>query len=30
MAKKAPWGYGGGFADPDGHVWSVLCLADQR
>jgi uncharacterized protein len=25
--KDAPWGYGGGFVDPDGHVWSVLWLA---
>jgi uncharacterized protein len=26
-AKKQPFGYAGGFADPDGHVWSVLWLA---
>ncbi|UJR85618.1 VOC family protein [Sandaracinus amylolyticus] len=22
-----PWGYSGGFADPDGHVWAVLSFA---
>ncbi|MFN7131285.1 MAG: VOC family protein [Myxococcales bacterium] len=22
-----PYGYGGGFSDPDGHVWAVLWLA---
>jgi uncharacterized protein len=25
--KDEPWGYGFGFADPDGHVWSVLWLS---
>lgn len=24
QAKEQPWGYAGGFADPDGHVWAVL------
>ncbi|MCC6350481.1 MAG: hypothetical protein IT347_12910 [Candidatus Eisenbacteria bacterium] len=23
-AREEPFGYVGGFADPDGHVWSVL------
>lgn len=27
QAREEPYGYGGGFADPDGHVWSVLWLA---
>lgn len=27
QAKEQPYGYVGGFADPDGHVWSVLWLA---
>jgi uncharacterized protein len=27
--KEAPFGYGGGFADPDGHVWSVLWMPNQ-
>lgn len=26
-AKEEPYGYVGGFADPDGHAWSVLWLA---
>jgi hypothetical protein len=25
-AKEQPFGYAGGFADPDGHVWCVLWL----
>jgi uncharacterized protein len=25
--KEEPWGYGFGFTDPDGHVWSVLWLS---
>lgn len=25
--KEQPFGYACGFADPDGHVWSVLWLA---
>ncbi len=25
--QVAPYGYGCGFSDPDGHVWSVLWLA---
>ncbi len=24
--KEQPYGYGGGFADPDGHVWAVLWM----
>ncbi len=27
--KDAPYGYGCGFTDPDGHVWSVLWLASS-
>lgn len=26
-AREEPYGYVGGFADPDGHVWAVLWLA---
>lgn len=26
--QEQPFGYAGGFADPDGHVWSVLWLSD--
>ncbi|MFW6066934.1 MAG: VOC family protein [Myxococcota bacterium] len=25
--KEQPYGYGCGFADPDGHVWAVLWFA---
>ena len=25
--RAEPWGYGHGFADPDGHIWSVIWLA---
>lgn len=24
--EEAPWGYGCGFTDPDGHVWSVVWM----
>jgi len=23
---QQPWGYGGGFSDPDGHVWAALWM----
>ncbi len=26
-AREEPYGYVGGFADPDGHIWSVLWLS---
>lgn len=27
--QAQPYGYAGGFADPDGHVWAVLWLAHE-
>lgn len=24
-----PWGYGGGFQDPDGHAWAVICYVSE-
>lgn len=27
--KPQPFGFAGGFADPDGHVWAVLAFAGQ-
>lgn len=27
--KAQPYGYAGGFADPDGHVWAVLHLSGE-
>lgn len=28
--KEQPYGYGFGFADPDGHAWAVLWMPDQQ
>lgn len=28
--EDKPYGYGFGFADPDGHVWAVLWMPAQR
>lgn len=25
-AFAEPWGYAGGFSDPDGHVWAALWM----
>ena len=29
-ASEQPYGYGGGFSDPDGHAWAVLHFAGER